>query len=181
MPTDVATARRRAASHAYFPSFQMSAASCQSFPTFSQITTYFPVTSCGFGPFVFRANVPISRAAAGPSGFTSSVVSLGVADLLRHALPHGADRVSPAHDRRARGECRGVRGVERGDPGEVTLVEELDPLAPADVLSPWVARVIRGGSYASDPRFVRSAFRSWSTSNSRASILGFRLARTLNP
>jgi hypothetical protein len=45
----------------------ISAASCRSFPTFSQTTTYFPVTSCGFAPLVFKLNVPISRAAAGPS------------------------------------------------------------------------------------------------------------------
>jgi hypothetical protein len=53
---------------AYLPSFQMSAASFQSLPTFSHTTTYFPVTSCGVGPLVFRLNVPISRAAEGPSG-----------------------------------------------------------------------------------------------------------------
>jgi hypothetical protein len=58
----------------YLPSFQMSAASFQSPPTFSQTTTYLPVTSCGDGPLVFRLKVPISRAAEGPSGFTSSVV-----------------------------------------------------------------------------------------------------------
>ena len=61
----------------YFPSFHMSVVSFQSFPTFSQTTTYFPVTSCGVVPLVFRANVPISRAAEGPSGLTSTVVSFG--------------------------------------------------------------------------------------------------------
>ena len=55
-------ARARAPIASYLPSFQMSVASCQSVPTFSQTTTYFPVTSC-FGPFVFKLNVPISRAA----------------------------------------------------------------------------------------------------------------------
>jgi hypothetical protein len=61
----------------YLPSFQMSAASLQSAPTASQTTTYLPVTSCGGEPFVFRLKVPISRAAEGPSGFTSRVVTFG--------------------------------------------------------------------------------------------------------
>jgi hypothetical protein len=34
----------------YFPSFQMSAESFQSVPTFSHTTRYLPVTSCGVGP-----------------------------------------------------------------------------------------------------------------------------------
>jgi hypothetical protein len=50
------------------PSFQMSAASCQSFPTFSQTTTYFPVTSCGFRALRLqaeRADLARGRTAAG--------------------------------------------------------------------------------------------------------------------
>ena len=46
----------------------MSAASFQSAPTFSHTTTYFPVTSCGVGPLVFKLKVPIARAAEGPRG-----------------------------------------------------------------------------------------------------------------
>jgi hypothetical protein len=46
---------------AYLPSFQISVASFQSFPTFSQTTTYFPVTSFGVGALVFKLKVPISR------------------------------------------------------------------------------------------------------------------------
>jgi len=51
----------------YLPSFQISAASFQSSPTFSQTTTYLPVISCEGVPLVFRLTVPISRAAEGPS------------------------------------------------------------------------------------------------------------------
>ena len=49
-------ARRHPGSPAdgYLPSFQMSVPSFQSFPAFSQTTTYFPITSCGVGPLVFR-------------------------------------------------------------------------------------------------------------------------------
>src|SRR6185437_6404250 len=61
----------------YLPSFQMSAASFQSSPTFSHTTTYFPDTSCGVGPLVLRLKVPISRAADGPRDLTSRVVTFG--------------------------------------------------------------------------------------------------------
>src|SRR6516164_11097546 len=60
---------------AYLPSFQISVPSFQSPPIFSQTTTYFPVTSCGFGPLVLKLKVPISRAAEGPSDLTSRVMS----------------------------------------------------------------------------------------------------------
>src|SRR3954463_16628898 len=70
-------AYRRYGRSIYFPSFQISVASFQSFPIFSQTTTYLPVTSLGSGPLVFRLYIPISRAAEGPSGLTSSVVSFG--------------------------------------------------------------------------------------------------------
>src|SRR6266480_3163855 len=75
---------------AYLPSFQISAASFQSPPTFSQTTTYLPVTSCGVGPLVFRLKVPISRAAEGPSGLTSRVVTFGsltCSAMLFHIAP----------------------------------------------------------------------------------------------
>src|SRR5215472_5188328 len=68
------SARKRGS---YLPSFQISAASFQSLPIFSHTTRYLPVTSCGVGPLVLRLKVPISRAAEGPSGFTSRVVSFG--------------------------------------------------------------------------------------------------------
>src|ERR1700716_1090277 len=78
---------------AYLPSFQISAASFQSFPTFSQTTTYFPVTSCGDGALVFKLKVPISRAAEGPSDLTSKVVSFGsltFSAMLFHIAPIAA-------------------------------------------------------------------------------------------
>src|SRR6201985_3688864 len=77
----------------YLPSFQMSVASFQSLPTFSQTTTYFPVTSWGVGPLVFRLKVPISRAAEGPSDLTSRVVSFGsliCSAVLFHMAPMAA-------------------------------------------------------------------------------------------
>src|SRR5450830_970874 len=61
----------------YLPSFQISAASFQSLPTFSHTTTYLPVTSLGVGPLVFKLKVPISRAANRPSRLTSMVVTFG--------------------------------------------------------------------------------------------------------
>src|SRR5215471_19913907 len=77
--------QQRNCSQLYLPSFQISFASFHSLPTFSQTTTYFPLTSCGGAPFVFRLNVPISRAADGPSAFTSIVVSFG--SLTCSAIP----------------------------------------------------------------------------------------------
>jgi hypothetical protein len=58
----------------------MSVASFQPVPIFSHTTTYLPATSFGFAPLVLRLKVPISRAAEGPSGFMSTVVSFGSAD-----------------------------------------------------------------------------------------------------
>jgi formylglycine-generating enzyme required for sulfatase activity len=57
--------------------------------------------------------------------------------------------------------------------------------APADG-SAWTAgdcsrRVIRGGSYGSHPRFLRSANRIWFPSGHRDFILGFWVGRTLTP
>lgn len=42
-------------------------------------------------------------------------------------------------------------------------------------------RVLRGGSWFSDPRYLRSAHRSWSTMDARGPVFhyGFRVARTL--
>jgi formylglycine-generating enzyme required for sulfatase activity len=57
--------------------------------------------------------------------------------------------------------------------------------APADG-SPWTSgdcsnRVVRGGSWIINPRLLRSANRSWDSSDYRYSNLGFRVARTLAP
>ncbi len=42
-------------------------------------------------------------------------------------------------------------------------------------------RVLRGGSWVSDPRFLRAAGRIWGAPVGRGGNAGFRLARTLNP
>jgi formylglycine-generating enzyme required for sulfatase activity len=42
-------------------------------------------------------------------------------------------------------------------------------------------RVVRGGSWYSFPQFLRAAFRIGKASGIRYSLIGFRLARTLNP
>ena len=42
-------------------------------------------------------------------------------------------------------------------------------------------RVLRGGSWLHEPRFLRSAGRDWGTSDDRSGNLGFRVARTLTP
>ena len=42
-------------------------------------------------------------------------------------------------------------------------------------------RVFRGGSWGSDPRYLRAADREWLNNSTRNNDLGFRLARTLNP
>jgi formylglycine-generating enzyme required for sulfatase activity len=42
-------------------------------------------------------------------------------------------------------------------------------------------RVVRGGSWNSNPQFLRAANRFWYSSVSRSDNIGFRLARTLNP
>lgn len=50
----------------------------------------------------------------------------------------------------------------------------------ADLYSPWSSnRVIRGGSWSSDARDARSAYRVNGGPADRGSVLGFRLARTL--
>jgi formylglycine-generating enzyme required for sulfatase activity len=41
-------------------------------------------------------------------------------------------------------------------------------------------RVVRGGSWLSDPEDLRSAYRSWLTTGNRVVSLGFRVARTLD-
>jgi formylglycine-generating enzyme required for sulfatase activity len=43
------------------------------------------------------------------------------------------------------------------------------------------SRVVRGGSWHINPRFLRAAARGWVPSDVRGSLLGFRLARTLSP
>lgn len=42
-------------------------------------------------------------------------------------------------------------------------------------------RVVRGGSWADDPKDIRSAARTWDTANDRRAEIGFRVARTLSP
>ena len=42
-------------------------------------------------------------------------------------------------------------------------------------------RVVRGGSWDSNPRDVRAAHRTWYEAGSRLRTVGFRLARTLSP
>ena len=42
-------------------------------------------------------------------------------------------------------------------------------------------RVLRGGSWGNDPRFLRAAFRYGFTAGSRSDVVGFRVARTLAP
>jgi len=42
-------------------------------------------------------------------------------------------------------------------------------------------RVLRGGSWLNEPRFLRSALRGWITAGGRNSYFGFRVARTLTP
>jgi formylglycine-generating enzyme required for sulfatase activity len=41
--------------------------------------------------------------------------------------------------------------------------------------------VARGGSWGSDPQYLRAAFRLKNTTGNRGNFIGFRLARTLNP
>ena len=43
-----------------------------------------------------------------------------------------------------------------------------------------IFRVLRGGSWSSRPRNLRSAFRSWEWSRTRSNIIGFRVARDLD-
>ena len=45
--------------------------------------------------------------------------------------------------------------------------------------SDCIRHVIRGGSWASSPRFLRSAYRVGTSSGHRNGTIGFRLARTL--
>ena len=42
-------------------------------------------------------------------------------------------------------------------------------------------RVVRGGSWYSDPRALRSAYREWDATGGRYDSIGFRVARTLSP
>src|ERR1051325_417334 len=66
----------------YLFMFQMSVASCHCPPIFRHTTTYLPVTCSGGCAFVLKLNVPISRAAPGPSDCTSTVVSLASPSCL---------------------------------------------------------------------------------------------------
>ena len=42
-------------------------------------------------------------------------------------------------------------------------------------------RVLRGGTWVTDPRYLRAAYRFWYFSDDRVNDFGFRLARTLSP
>jgi formylglycine-generating enzyme required for sulfatase activity len=42
-------------------------------------------------------------------------------------------------------------------------------------------RIVRGGSWLSIPQDLRAAVRNWYATGFRLDVLGFRLARTLNP
>ncbi len=42
-------------------------------------------------------------------------------------------------------------------------------------------RIARGGSWASDPRLLRSAARGWEASDVRSNVIGIRVGRSLNP
>ena len=58
--------------------------------------------------------------------------------------------------------------------------------APADG-SAWLAdgdcsrRILRGGAWDSEQRFLRSAARAWSSTDNRSITIGFRVARSLRP
>ncbi len=57
--------------------------------------------------------------------------------------------------------------------------------APADG-SPWTSgdcyhRIVRGGSWGDNPSFLRSAIRYGDAAGGRGGLVGFRVARTLNP
>jgi formylglycine-generating enzyme required for sulfatase activity len=57
--------------------------------------------------------------------------------------------------------------------------------APSDG-SAWVSadcsfRVVRGGSWGSDPQDIRSASRYWNSPKNVGVALGFRVARSLTP
>jgi formylglycine-generating enzyme required for sulfatase activity len=57
--------------------------------------------------------------------------------------------------------------------------------APSDG-SAWVtgdcsSRVLRGGSWTNDPRYLRAANRNWDTPDDRNHYFGFRVGRTLTP
>src|SRR5262245_49787944 len=112
-------------SGSYLPSFQISAASFQSPPIFSHTTRYLPVTSFGIGPLVLK--VPISRAAEGPSGLTSRVVSFGSLTCSAMLFQSASIAALPLHHSGTRWKCGRIIGVERRDASEITLVEEIDP------------------------------------------------------
>jgi len=74
----------------------MSVDSFQSLPTFCHTTTYLPAISCGGELLVVSAKVPISRAAASPSGFTSTTVSVTLAMPYAAVVQKAWIRARPA-------------------------------------------------------------------------------------
>jgi len=63
------------------------------------------------------------------------------------------------------------------DPVDNETPDTAGPLLPGDCH----AAIIRGGSWSSEPHFLRSAFHVGSTTGTWSSLLGFRVARELGP
>jgi formylglycine-generating enzyme required for sulfatase activity len=77
-------------------------------------------------------------------------------------------------------DCWTISNLGNGGSARTTS----DPLplpVPAHRSPNCSKRVIRGGSWKDDPKFLRAAFRYGYTAGDRDSYIGFRLARTLNP
>src|SRR5262249_53876584 len=91
-------------------------------------------SSCGLAPLVVKVAVPISRAASGPSGFTSRVVSLmspgwcciwPAQNFWMSARPFtiGAGRQHIGIGRVQRHYCAGIARVESGGPLVIELLD----------------------------------------------------------
>jgi formylglycine-generating enzyme required for sulfatase activity len=59
---------------------------------------------------------------------------------------------------------------------DTSYVEDLARLLESDNTGEF--RVLRGGSFFSDPRWLRSTVRNWFTPVSRDNDVGFRVSRT---
>jgi hypothetical protein len=112
---------------AYLPSFQISDASFQSLPIFSHTTRYLPVTSCGEEPLVLRPKVPISRAAEGPSGLTSRVISFGSLTCSAMLFHSASIAVLPFTMPEPGGNAVASSVYSEATPAKITLVEEVYP------------------------------------------------------